>query len=295
MSKAGFLLLLGGFAWPIAAVATDYSVDFERQSPMDSIQTADWISLGFPGVGFVNGPERTLLDSQVAHGGTNSLRITFPEGAVGPSKGGYQAAIQLAPAEQYYLSYWLKFDRSFSWGNKEQGGKLPGLAQGKLCSGGDICDGHNGFTARYMWRRDGAAVLYLYHMDKPHQWGEDFELTSPGHQPLFFTPGEWVNLVQRVRINTNGDANGEVQVWVNGIEALNLRSLRFVNDGSKVDTFYLSAFHGGNTPDWGPLHESHIWIDDIQISVSNPGLPHHYDPTTMTPPLPRISMRPGLR
>lgn len=59
-----------------------------------------------------------------------------------------------------------------------------------------------------------------------------------------------------------------MQVWVNGVELLNLEDLRFVNDGIRIDTFYVSTFHGGNTPDWGPLNDSYLWIDDIRISTN---------------------------
>lgn len=246
----------------------DYRVDFEQAAPAEGFEKADWEAHGFADIAYITAPQRASIDKQVAHGGNQSLRLSFPKSSVGPSQGGHQAAILLEPAAQYLLSYWLKFDENFSWGDTDHGGKLPGLALGKLCSGGDVCDGSNGFTARYMWRENGAAVLYLYHMDKPHQWGEDFPLLSENKEPLLFEPGEWVNLVQRVKINTADAADGEVQVWVNGIEALNLDGLRFVNDGSKIDTFYVSTFHGGNTPGWGPLNDSYLWIDDIEISSS---------------------------
>lgn len=260
-----YLLMVPG-TLPFQVLAEDYAVDFELQTSSPGFDKSDWLSYGLKGIGYVSASERAAIDNQVAHGGRQSLKIRFPKSSVGPSQGGHQATILLEPREQYYLSYWLKFDEEFSWGNAEQGGKLPGLAQGKTCSGGAVCDGTNGFTARYMWRENGAAVLYLYHMDKPHKWGEDHPLTLEGGEPYFFKPGEWVNLVQRVKINTGELANGEVQVWVNGVEALNLQGLRFVTGGRRIDTFYVSTFHGGNSPGWGPLNDSYLWIDDIKIS-----------------------------
>jgi len=247
--------------------ALDYKIDFELPAGSERFESADWLAYDLHGLGFYRAPDRASIDSSMAHGGRQSLKIVFPRSSVGPSQGGHQAAILLEPADEYYLSYWLKFDLHFSWGGSEQGGKLPGLAQGKLCSGGSVCDGTNGFTARYMWRTGGAAVLYLYHMDKPHQWGQDFPLVAADGQPLFFEPGQWIHLLQRVRVNSGDRANGEVQVWFNGTEALNLNGLRFVSDNSKIDTFYVSTFHGGNTADWGPVNESHLWLDDIEIST----------------------------
>ena len=219
------------------AWSAEYSIDFERPAATEGFNKADWLAYGISGIGYVAAPERAGIDKQNAHTGAQSLRISFPQSSVGPSQGGHQATVLLEPAQQYYLSYWLKFDENFSWGDTDHGGKLPGLAQGKTCSGGDVCDGTNGFTARYMWRQDGAAVLYLYHMDKPHKWGEDFPLMSTDNQPLSFKPNEWVKLVQRVKVNSDGQADGEVQVWGNGVEALNLDGLRFLSGGRKIDTF----------------------------------------------------------
>ena len=262
------LLFLSATIWLCPASAEDYAVDFELPASSDGFEKSDWVAYGISDIEYIAATDRASIDPEIAHGGRQSLKVTFPKSSVGPSEGGHQAAIMLTPAGEYTLSYWLRFDENFSWGDTDHGGKLPGLAEGERCSGGDVCDGSNGFTARYMWRKDGAAVLYLYHMDKPHQWGEDFSLLSADGEPLFFNPGEWVHLVQRVRINTNEAADGEVQVWVNGTEALSLSGLRFVTNGSKIDTFYVSTFHGGNTPSWGPLNDSYIWIDDIEISSS---------------------------
>jgi hypothetical protein len=266
-------LLLGVFLHQNVKAA-EYIVDFELEKSADGFERADWLAYGFNDVGWVTASERASIDTKNSHQGKQSLKVFFPAASVGPSQGGHQAKILLEPKDEYYLSYWLKFSKDFSWGGGEHGGKLPGLAQGKVCSGGDTCDGTNGFTARYMWRENGAAVLYLYHMDKPHKWGEDFPLVPQGDKPFIFKPGEWVNLVQRVKINTDERANGEVQVWVNGAEALYLRDLRFVTGGRKIDTFYVSTFHGGNTPEWGPLNDSHIWIDHIRISSNPPGEEH---------------------
>ena len=261
---AVFALLLSG-SGPLWCLSEGQRIDFEQAPRASGFEQADWEVYAPVGVDFVKAPERASVDDSYAHSGRQSLRVDFPRGAVGPSRGGHQAAIRLDPANEYCLSYWLRFSEGFSWGGAEQGGKLPGLAQGRLCSGGDSCDGSNGFTARYMWRENGAAVLYLYHMDKPDRWGEDFALL-PGNEPFYFEPGQWTHLEQRVKINSGENPDGEVQVWVNGAEALNLRGLRFVTDGSKVDTFYFSTFHGGNTPDWGPLSDGRVWFDDIRIT-----------------------------
>lgn len=267
-SLAPLVLFLTASAGALADTP-DYRFDFENVSKPDRFTEADWTVQDPAGVAFVQGEQRAMADDSQAHSGRQSLRAWFPASSVGPSQGGYQAAVLLESARQYCLSYWLRFDESFSWGGAEQGGKLPGLGQGELCSGGDSCNGHNGFTARYMWRRDGAAVLYLYHMDKPDKWGEDFPLLDSGGEPLFFPRGEWIHLQQHVQINHGDAADGEIRVWMNGEEALTLDGLRFVSDGSGIDTFYFSTFHGGNTAEWGPLNDSYLWVDDISAAPTD--------------------------
>lgn len=130
--------------------------------------------------------ERCVVDDKHARSGSKSLKVTYPKGGVGPSETGASAPLRFDGKDEVYISYWLRFSENFDWGRENQGGKLPGLASGDNCSGGDVCDGTNGFTARMMWRDGGSAVLYLYHMDKPGKYGEDIPLTyDKGDQVVF--------------------------------------------------------------------------------------------------------------
>ena len=126
-------------------------------------------------------------------------------------------------------------------------------------------DGTDGFTARLMWRKNGRAVLYLYHMDKPAKWGEDFSLRHADGNEVLFEPGDWFQVTIRTRINTGQNADGEVDIWINQEPVLELNGLRFVTNGDLVDTFYFSTFHGGNTPSWGPRKDSVIHFDDFKV------------------------------
>ncbi len=89
-----------------------------------------------------------FISDEEAHSGNKSLEITYtPHDRTGAG------AIWKLPAEkEYYLSYWVKFEDGFDFdGDKQSGGKLPGLAgAGGHCGGGDTCNGNNGFSSRYM-------------------------------------------------------------------------------------------------------------------------------------------------
>ncbi|PIB37044.1 hypothetical protein BFP72_17350 [Reichenbachiella sp. 5M10] len=209
---------------------------------------------------------RVIIDSSISHSGHNSIRVQYPKGGVGPSQTGAQAALHFDGKKNVYASYWLYFSDNFDWGGKHEGGKLPGLAGNKNCSGGQHCDGTNGFTARLMWRTNGKAVLYLYHMDKPGKYGEDIPLMIEDKQ-VVFEKEKWYHITERVKINSGNKKNGEIEIWVNGQQVLSKTGLRFVNDGSLIDNFYFSTFHGGAGQDWAPDADCYIWFDDLVVST----------------------------
>ncbi|MBA7528342.1 hypothetical protein ES705_20525 [subsurface metagenome] len=242
-------------------------VDFELENTGTQHTGEVWESKGFINVSWTNGSKRTSVAENYAHSGSKSLQVFYPRGKYGPGETGHQAPCKLEAREEYYVSYWLRFSNNFSWGSDNEGGKLPGLSGGERCSGGAICDGTNGFTARFMWRKDGKAVLYLYHLDKPGKYGEDYDLINPEKETIYFPKGEWVHIIERVKINSGSNKDGEVQVWFNGEEVLHIDNLRFVLNGDKVDVFYFSTFHGGNDDTWSPQNDSYIWFDDIVVSA----------------------------
>ncbi len=209
---------------------------------------------------------RTLVDdSHPRANSKKSLKVLYPKWAVGLMEGGAQAVFSIPPREEYYASYWVRFEDGFSWGGRNHGGKLPGLGSAKLSRGGMETDGTNGFAARLMLRDYGAAVLYLYHMDKPGKWGEEFPLRLPDGNQVKFKLGNWYQITSRIRINTEKNADGEVEIWINRRPALKLNGLRFVTNGDLVDTFPFQTFHGGNDYSWGPNDDSIIHFDDFKI------------------------------
>ena len=244
-------------------------IDFEKYKPGQEFTKADWNNGNGVTVPYVNGvaQHRVFIDDAVSHSGNKSLRVLYPSDGVGPPQSGAQAPLKVPPASEYYVSYWFRFSENFSWGSKNFAGKLPGLSSGKGCSGCEICDGMNGFSARLMWVRNGKLVLYLYHMDKVSRCGDNYDLLGNDKKPYYAKRGEWINVVERIKINTESNHDGEAQVWLNGTEAINLTGLKFVTNGDLVDTFAISTFFGGDHAGYAPGVDCHIWFDDIVISV----------------------------
>ncbi len=227
-----------------------------------AVQKQDWTNVRFSTNGM---NDLSQISNNFAYSGNKSLRITYPS-----SKSSGRNAAWIVPEEkEYYLSYWIRFDRNFDFdGDKFSGGKLPGLGAGELCSGGQICNGTNGFTSRPHWRENGRAVLYLYHQDKPKKFGEDIQLVGQNGNPIFFERGRWTNITQRVKINDQGQANGEIDVYYDGEQVLSIGGLRFASDGSGIDTAYFSTFHGGGGDGWNPKQNTNAYFDDFIVSTN---------------------------
>ena len=207
---------------------------YEQQQARDQWPGLQWFALR----------ERGEIVSDGAYR-DRSLRVGYPAGSVGPSEGGGQFRVRLPARDEYYLSYMLKFEEGFDF---RRGGKLPGLCGGRANTGGNRPTG-DGWSARYMWRGDGRIVVYLYHLDQRGRYG-DYQLT------------------QRIRVNTPGEPDGHLQVWVDGREALHRQDIRYRSvPGAQVDTFYFSTFHGGNTPDWAPRTDSFALFDQFRIGI----------------------------
>ena len=243
------------------------TVDFEKHSNgtkySQSAQNKDW-NVDWSKPSWMN--NYTQVTNKEAHDGNKSLRVTYRSNA----KTGADAAWEIPAKKEYYLSYWIKFDNDFDFdGSKQSGGKLPGLGgAGGLCSGGDKCTGNNGFTARYMWRKNGRAQLYLYHMDKPEKFGEEFWFKDSDGDDVYFKKGKWHNLIQRVKINDGKKSNGEVDVWMDKEQVLSIDGLKFVTNNKGVDTVYFNSFHGGSGSGWWPDHEVHSYFDEFEVSTN---------------------------
>ncbi len=254
------------------------SVDFEQFSKGSFFTRSQWQTAGFT-VPWVNGFDmnRAIVDDAYSKSGSKSLRLFYPKGQFGTANTGGQAPLMVPPQDEYFASYYVRFSEEFSWGTTSEGGKLPGLSGGDRCSGCNTCTGNNGFTARLMWRKDGKAVVYLYHLNKVNPpCGDNYDIVVDG-KTLHFEKGQWYKISQRVKVNSGNNNDGEVEMWINDQHAQirlyngslvdKLSGIQFVSNGDKVDALYFSTFHGGSSAEWAPVVDSHIWFDDIIIST----------------------------
>ncbi len=257
----------------VIAAAPRY-LTFERPERGSAYNLAQWAADGWHAPWEQGMSTRSWIDGyNFHHSGGKSLRIFYPKGKIGPADSGAQAPLQVSPGREYYLSFWTRFSTDFSWGTTEFAGKVGlGLAGGASCSGGQVCDGYNGFSSRLIWRSGGKAAIYYYHMGHAGQYGDYKDLARPDGSLIYWPRGQWVNTVQRLKVNTvsNGNANadGEIDIWFNGVQAATIRGLRFVRNADQVDKAYFSSFAGGATTSFAPAVDSYIWYDDLKVSTS---------------------------
>lgn len=175
--------------------------------------------------------------------------------------------------EELYLSYDVKFSENFEF---VKGGKLPGLCgysvskdAGQGCNtGGGFPDGYDGWSARSMWREDGALENYVYHAGQKNYYGDS------EHWNVKAVPGKWHSIQHRVVLNTVGQANGKLEAWFDGVKVLSKENFEFrKTEDIRINLFYFSNFFGGADPSWAPSTDQYLFFDNVRISTqSHPDL-----------------------
>jgi hypothetical protein len=184
--------------------------------------------------------------------GAKVLRVRYPAGSASPTVtrnekapvGGAQfyAPVFKAPRDKVRLQYFVRFAPGFEF---VKGGKLPGLYGGTVMNGKRIPNGANGFSTRFMWRKNGAGEVYAY---LPTSVAHG---TSLGRGNWRFTPGRWHRLEQIVTLNTPGQRDGRLQVRVDGKPVLDEQGLLFRTTAAlKIEGIFFSTFFGGDDPTW---------------------------------------------
>jgi hypothetical protein len=127
----------------------------------------------------------------------------------------------------------------------------------------DTAANGDGFTARFMWRENGKMYAYMYTLD-----GTGYYINTSND--YHFPKNQWVEIKQRVKLNTGNSSNGILQVWVDGQQVIHKTDIRYVNrntyPNTRIDMWYFSTFYGGSTTDWAPQNaDQFIRFNTVQI------------------------------
>ena len=198
----------------------------------------------------------------------DGVRVSFPKGSINPGNkaapsGGAGFEWKAAPAETRCLHYEVRFAPGFDFA---KGGKLPGLFGGDAPRGCSPAALSSGFSARLMWRAQGAGELYLYAPGRDTRCGG-----SIGRGAWRFHPGSWTSIDQEVAVNTPGQANGRIRIWVDGRKVIERTGLTLRDKpGIAVDGLLFAAFFGGNDPSWASPKTQSAEFRNVEIG-SGPG------------------------
>ncbi len=196
------------------------------------------------------------------------LRVRYPAGSASPAVsrkhklplGGAQfyADLGISPKNSLRLSYYLRFSENFDF---VKGGKLPGLFGGAGNSGGEIPNGSDGFSTRFMWRKNGAGEVYAY-LPSSTEYG-----TSIGRGNWQFQRGKWHHLEQVIVLNQPNKKNGKIQVWLDGKQVLKQEKVSFrTTDKLKIEGIFFSTFFGGGDYSWAT--PKNVYVDFANFSIS---------------------------
>ncbi|MBD2104721.1 polysaccharide lyase [Leptolyngbya sp. FACHB-261] len=200
------------------------------------------------------------------------LRVSYPANSASPTVtrasgapvGGAQfyADLGLPPRDSLYLRYYVKFASNFSF---VKGGKLPGLFGGRVNNGRKIPDGTNGFSTRFMWRRQGDGEVYAY-LPTSEERG-----SSLGRGNWRFQPNRWYRLEQAVVLNKPNVKDGVIRVWVDGKLVLSENDLLFrTTSDLKIEGIFFSTFFGGNDRTWATPSSTYADFADFAVSANIP-------------------------
>ncbi|TFK60063.1 hypothetical protein BDN72DRAFT_553215 [Pluteus cervinus] len=208
----------------------------------------------------------------------------YPQGgfsfyALGPK------SLDLTEAKEVTFGYSVFFEKGFAF---NEGGKLPGIYGGDNddvavgCSGGSrntAC-----FSARLMWRTDGAGEFYTYlpPYDIPKFAANRKQCNVPplsdcnptygasmGRGAFYFKAGQWTTISERVRLNDVGKANGELELFVGGKSVINVKGLILRDgDAGRMRGIQMQTFFGGSSKSFASPKDQNTYFSDFSLAIT---------------------------
>ncbi|OXG76112.1 alginate lyase [Cryptococcus neoformans Gb118] len=209
--------------------------------------------------------------------GTSALYAHFPAGSYGLTDSGFSfyssgahSGVEVDSASEVAFSYSVYFEEGFGF---NKGGKMPGLyggtslSEAKSCSGGRQDDRGSCFSARLMWRADGAGEIYDY-LPVSYTGTDDGYGESIDRGAFTWATGRWQTVAIRVKLNDVGQANGEQELFIDGKSVINISGVTFATeDDTKVFGIMAQTFFGGHASDWASPKDQNLYFKDWTLTV----------------------------
>ena len=105
-----------------------------------------------------------------------------------------------------------------------------------------------------MWRKEGRGQAYVYHVNQPSQYGDEFDFPAD----FRFPTGMPVQVHLAMTINTVGQRDGTLRIWISlpqqkerlMVEKTDMEWTKTADIG--VDSILFNTFHGGSDATWAP-------------------------------------------
>jgi len=230
----------------------------------------------------------------VTFAGKKAIKAHYPKGSFNPShepRGGLSfyapgpSSVDLTTAKEATFGYSVYFPAGFQF---NMGGKLPGFYGGDndevslSCSGGrrdDRC-----FSARLMWREKGQGEFYTYlppftnsryaankkqcsavpNSDCNPTYG-----ASIGRGLFKFATGGWTTVTERVKLNDVGEANGELELFVNGKSKIHIKGLILrAHSAGRIRGIQMQTFFGGSNSEWATPKDQDVYFADFSVAIT---------------------------
>ncbi|MBO9392193.1 polysaccharide lyase [Caldilinea sp.] len=108
----------------------------------------------------------------------------------------------------------------------------------------------------------GEPVLYCYHLDQPTGYGEKFRQNIG--EPRYITGGQWIDFQMMMKLNTPGQPDGEIKLWIDGELKLHYNTIRFRTVPElQLNAVALPGYIGGHCTS---VRNQKIWDDHYMVS-----------------------------
>ncbi|GAA5821877.1 hypothetical protein JCM11251_004755 [Rhodosporidiobolus azoricus] len=227
---------------------------------------------------FVKGTSEFLtFETDPLEGDEVVLQIKYEKGSYAGTDeadggiGNMQLAVFGEGKKRAMASYEVGFNEGFDF---VKGGKLPGIYGGDPnagCTGGrnnPAC-----FSARMMWRQEGAGEVYAYvpiydglcDSDGAYCHGEDGISFNRGS--FTFEAGSYNTITEVVIFNSDADtANGVLALYAGETLAFERHDLVFrVNESVSISSFIISSFFGGSSEDYASSADAYTYYRNMRF------------------------------
>ncbi|MHA7055800.1 polysaccharide lyase [Aquimarina sp. M1] len=203
------------------------------------------------------------------------LRAEYTKDDASGRTGGFVFDSSFDGVEEAILEYRVKFADDFVWAT---GGKLPGLGGASTPNGSQPagCTQNqntieNAFSCRLMWRSNTAQtqppylIVYDYLPNRETRCGGDTRLGN-----LKLERNKWYTVKQYLKLNTPGQENGILRMFIDGEKLVDLNDVTFRLPGKgsvKINSVVMHTYRGGNRTDewWQSPQDDYTYFDDFKV------------------------------